>query len=769
MAKLSRLITCLMWMFLAIFLVCGCDSIIGVESQDASNSSYVALSESPDYVGLTKCYSCHGDAQNDTGCSDVFGESDELKNNGEGWLTGAHGNYESIDEVNNQLIDNATNNNGFPYYDYSGLGTDPTCTTICHDSLGDGELFASFYLQTGIDSLGKVNRPVIGCESCHGDGETHGSIIVGSLPYPNPDASRCGQCHNDNFPEFHLGDHLGGERYEGDRIYEDYLSAPHTESINSHVYVRDSTTEIRAKCARCHTDEGAREYISVVNGLATYDEIGTAMDDDYYPDIDASDLSNVQCRTCHDKHSPLKLLGERATGLPSTWSNEFKTCTSCHQLLKADDTLLTESYHDPDVNSHGDVDEIIPDTHYDDPTTTDIEGYIVDPTSTHSSSSSNTNSGTCRDCHNPHDADNTINIQWAKSAHGGHIYEVKEVDPDGAVTDAEGWVHYDFKTRSGGTCAYCHTTTGFRNFANDPANYDPANNVFVATNEQREMLYCWACHTSNKEHLRDPGSFANTVDYAEPAARISAVPDLAGSNICLVCHSGRKTGQEAIKDKDFATEIDGNHFGSFSPHYLAAGGILFRTIGYEYDSMNYDNKSYFKHDLCGTESAENTGTSGPCVSCHMTTSEPHLFLPVTKDISDQVTEITAQEQCSTCHANLTIAIINAEKDGFENALEALKAQLEAQGIYLGTGYPYFFNSSNPADWTMPNAFTAWPDKDTLGAAFNYSLLGHEPGAYAHNINYTKRLIFDSIDFLDNGTMDGSIDLSSYPAAAEWYR
>ena len=48
-------------------------------------------------------------------------------------------------------------------------------------------------------------------------------------------------------------------------------------------------------------------------------------------------------------------------------------------------------------------------------------------------------------------------------------------------------------------------------------------------------------------------------------------------------------------------------------------------------------------------------------------------------------------------------------------------------------------------------------KDRMGAAFNYVMLHHEPGAYAHNRYYTKRLIFDSIDYLDPaGSLDGQL-------------
>ena len=57
---------------------------------------------------------------------------------------------------------------------------------------------------------------------------------------------------------------------------------------------------------------------------------------------------------------------------------------------------------------------------------------------------------------------------------------------------------------------------------------------------------------------------------------------------------------------------------------------------------------------------------------------------------------------------------------------------------------------------MTTTYAAWPNKDTLGAAFNYNMLAHMPMAFVHNSRYTRRLIFDSIDWLDNGSLDGTI-------------
>jgi hypothetical protein len=69
----------------------------------------------------------------------------------------------------------------------------------------------------------------------------------------------------------------------------------------------------------------------------------------------------------------------------------------------------------------------------------------------------------------------------------------------------------------------------------------------------------------------------------------------------------------------------------------------------------------------------------------------------------------------------------------------------------------------------------------MGAAFNYSLLHHEPGAWAHNRLYAKLLIFDSIDWLEAASIvagagtystpvpDGTIDLAAHPEAAIYFQ
>jgi len=71
---------------------------------------------------------------------------------------------------------------------------------------------------------------------------------------------------------------------------------------------------------------------------------------------------------------------------------------------------------------------------------------------------------------------------------------------------------------------------------------------------------------------------------------------------------------------------------------------------------------------------------------------------------------------------------------------------------------------------VPAAGVRGADVDSYGAQQNYRYLsGEEEGAYAHNNNYAKLLIFDSIDWLDDGEFDGLITIpAEYPAARTWY-
>ncbi len=722
------------------------------------------------------------------------------------WLAGAHANAEELGD-NYQQVDNGLDSEGYPAFGTYGLGVSDTCTLVCHDPYADGrDLIPTI--------TGNFDRPVVGCEACHGGGSEH--FGAGPIPHPQPAAAQCGPCHNAAFPH-------SAHYPEGDNVFEDYSASPHSRSINSHTYEGEGETDVRGACSKCHTDEGAKKHREVDDG---HDALAAAL-------ADASpveDASPIQCRTCHQAHDPGELLEAETTDDASAVveSAEYRTCTNCHQT--------SDGYHGEN-SGHSwegaypfpvgvgafDGGSIIYDTHFDAPATTAvIEGYVMDPSNEH----------VCRDCHNVHAADTTINRQWARSRHGGQIATAKEAAAadegnDGTaviiqegvgVTDEYGpaWSHYPWTDDTRSDCVQCHTATGAAAYLADPANFDvadadtgktPREALYDADGKfphiamdryeagivrgamtygynalQKEFLYCWGCHSDNSGNLRDPGAL--TIPYPGTAAGY-AYPDLGDSNVCVTCHAGRESGEKlALSTGDFT------NMSFVNSHYLTAASVLFTATGYRYDADgdadtdDYANVTYFGHDTIGmtaideetgeeVEAAPGTGTSGPCVGCHLKTAEGHLFRPVTKDGTGAITAI-ASTSCVTCHdgghgpafvpagsdAEAVLAaaeFLNEEKEHCHDAIAVLEAQLAASGFPYSGGYPYFAAKN----WLTDSDEDGVGDvvgtgPNNMGAAFNFNLLHHEPGGYAHNRFYVKRLIYDSIDWLDNNVLDDSV-------------
>ncbi|MBF0280187.1 MAG: hypothetical protein HQM13_20475 [SAR324 cluster bacterium] len=737
------------WFMLALFALMTAIGFAGCSVEDSGDDSISSLEgdlRTYEKVGINVCTNCH------------YGQVSQ-------WIQGQHANVQAIDHDTHADLDLGLDSDGFPYYGYSGLGTDPesNCAS-CHDPEGDGRNLVA-------DLTGNTSRPVIGCESCHGGGNNHYGI--GPIETPTPDYQTCGNCHNSEFD--HLAYHPNG-----DNILEEYMVSPHFNSINDHTYIEEGSTEVRARCSRCHTDEGFRKYNSIP-GTTGYSDLT----DEFEHLANISNASAVQCRTCHDPHTTKEGDFGRVSETKNsdgvvTQTSEFNTCTSCHQLNDANGVAMTDAYHDPSVNQYGSLEEVITDTHAmgGDPTrvnTGDNAGdYIFIKADAVNS---------CAGCHNPHLADNTINKQWARSAHG---------NPTG-----EPWKHYDWKAANRSSCSRCHSTTGFVNYNMAVAggeSYDASKNDFsyltpASTNAegavvnlgQNETLYCWGCHSDYKGGIRNPGPI--TADYVDMDGTAITFPDVSASNVCMACHTGREGGGSiANSTADFSSQ------GFINSHYLTAGATLFNVSGYEYSGLDYSNENFYEHDRIGSVDAngnavvEGTGTNGPCVGCHMTTSEKHLFLPVTED--ETTGEITAVNStaCASCHGGgfeMTPATLNERKNLHHDGLEALKIQLQQSGFYFSASYPYFYSdaagTSAVRDWTTGGDATT--GKPNMGAAYNYNLFEHDPGAYAHNNYYVKRLLYDSFDWLDDNLMNGSVGATltasphagaSYQAGAQLY-
>ncbi len=679
-------------------------------------------------------------------------------------------------------------------------GSDSGCLE-CHDPLGDGPSLEQYITDPAnipLDGLAAVT-----CETCHGGGGDH---VSGQLPVPyvTPDYNRCGQCHNADV------DH---HKYhpEADSIVEKVSASPHLTGVR----------KTEAPCAKCHSDEGAKLYKNVVGIPAVIETNASAA---------ITKASPIQCRTCHQAHS-LELLLAADENYPG--SAEFNTCTNCHQTDYA--------YHGETGPVGLDLARVIYDTHFDDPFTPDIEGYNLgpdhdlddDPLTTIFGSASER---VCRDCHDVHEADTTINKQWANSSHGGNIAQLKAAavvaagtaeaaltagvdsttgsDFPGDLTTGDAWEHYDWKdTTNRDTCQRCHTATGARNYLeamislndDDTTNditYDPINNDFshLAGNAQ-EMLYCWGCHANNSGDLRNPGG--RTIEYVdedgELLPELPVLPDLGKSNVCNSCHSGRGNMDSYGLSGNPSTPMTSapGYTGKnvTATHYLAASATIYQAqtkVGYQYPDLSYADKSFYSHKSIGINSDSPETGSGPCASCHLEDSNHRLQI-IERDAAGIITELKAAI-CVSCHngkstlfvaASLvgttqdiwndvtetavsttvtaqlvddSVAELNSKSDGFHEALAIVAEELAADGLnFTPNSYPYFNGPS-------------WVNEGTFGAAHNLNYLYNEPGAYAHNRFYAKRLIFDSIDWLDDGVLDGTINIDAvtYPDAAAWF-
>jgi hypothetical protein len=132
-------------------------------------------------------------------------------------------------------------------------------------------------------------------------------------------------------------------------------------------------------------------------------------------------------------------------------------------------------------------------------------------------------------------------------------------------------------------------------------------------------------------------------------------------------------------------------------------------------------------------------------------------LKVTKLDDQGVGYITSQAVCDNCHGSMSYDTIEEQKAGFEQALTLLD--------------DYLTNTlTNTLDVDVKAEYKTVP-LDAYGAFQNFKYLDDEPGAFVHNRKYARRLVFDSIDYLDNGVLDGTIlvDMNTYPLGGDWLR
>lgn len=588
-------------------------------------------------------------------------------------------------------------------------------------------------------------------------------------------------------------------------------------------------------CASCHSDQTGDWLTSGHANLASVSDLSSTGTPSY------GDLSDSTCETCHDplddgqrltagytgdvprpvvgceschgggsEHyggGPIGLLGSAAAD--EIGSSQFNTCTGCHELLNSAGTGTAVATHDASGSSPTTTANIVTDTHFATAGTfttgtgksnvSPITGYAMDFL----------DERVCTNCHNPHKPPKA-NKEWAQSKHADKAKNSAWAYYNWACdgTDSAGCGTSSGKPSNRTACQRCHTTSGFTAYADalrTGTTYTPplAHDALF----KPEMLLCTGCHTDNKGTLRNPGAITADYSYSSSSGTVYATvsydyPDVSGSNICMACHTGRQSGESIA---ELSSEVTLTDFSFINSHYLAAGGTIFAVTGYEFSERVYTNPVSYMHDKIGSSAATDTGSNGPCVGCHMSSSEKHLFMPVETDSTGTIVSVSSTV-CVVCHTGgdplvMSVEMLENQKTLFTDAMDALNEQLKdinntGVGYYFYAAHPYFYTAEydtaykeNTADphcqknlpvknWQTGGTTTfTWSDtknsciasvnasgsagtaKNNMGAAFNYNLLEHDPGAYAHNRYYVKRLIYDSIDWLDNNDLDYSVGVT----------
>jgi len=580
--------------------------------------------------------------------------------------------------------------------------------------------------------------------------------------------TNCLTCHNQPAPAATewLASRHANEADAGTRVLQD------AREVGTAVPTPDNVNPV---CAACHNPIGDGQLIDqAIVGQAERMLIG--------------------CESCHGG-------GQFHNGVPA--GVPFRVpgpdqCGDCHGIF------ANELFHGTDGNGDN-LRRNISDTHDDDPVTTNVlEGYAVKTAAPDG----------CSGCHAAHGFDLTINLQWARSPHAGHIKDVKDQEmfdqldagADGATTLAavkgvgvtaatgDAWVHYDWDDTNGagpggsarGDCQRCHTATGLSNFLTNSVAYSSAANNYshlagwtgnpaggnLTSSGQNEMLYCWGCHSSVKTGvLRNPGAL--TLDFVflagpdqDPAGvrNFVVMPDKGKSNVCGACHSGRgndTTIRDAVANNRRSTR--------FAGHHAPTAGSLYAEVvhtGFEFTGRSYAPPAFFLHDDIRVNNVAPETGDGPCVGCHMADTANHNFLAVTEDGAGDITAITNQPLCDTCHGGgVTPAFLNQRRIDFADARQILLDLVDNSVTnYLDAD----LTQRSDAAAGRPTGFDNAP-LEAYGAMQNSLYMVEEPCIYVHNDFYGKRLLFDSIDWLQDGALDGTIiiDAGAYPAAANW--
>jgi hypothetical protein len=329
-------------------------------------------------------------------------------------------------------------------------------------------------------------------------------------------------------------------------------------------------------------------------------------------------------------------------------------------------------------------------------------------------------------------SDDQVGIQ-SKKSHAERLWSTS----GHADAEAEAFIHWDEDGEVPGSCAKCHSTTGYVEFIQTGS----VGNQPIGT-----TVECDVCHSDP-----DRGIVRDHTEVTFPSQ--ITVEGMGSEALCMECHQGRESKvsvDRTISDAELPDDDTSSSSLRFrNIHYYAAAASQFGTVvkgGYEYAGKTYDAR--FSHitgyNACNT--CHNPHSLevdlGPCQTCHAGVSDP-------KNIRYYGSFVDYNGNGNTTEG------IYYELEAFKPKLyEALRKYsrrvLGYPIVYDSHAYPYFFYDANDngvadADEEGYGYFSA----RLLRAAYNYQVAQKDPNGYAHNGKYLIELLYDSIEDLNS--------------------
>jgi catechol 2,3-dioxygenase-like lactoylglutathione lyase family enzyme len=297
------------------------------------------------------------------------------------------------------------------------------------------------------------------------------------------------------------------------------------------------------------------------------------------------------------------------------------------------------------------------------------------------------------------------------------------------------------------TCAKCHTAEGLPFFIQN-------GGVSIAQ-EPSDSLSCSTCHSSIGEEF----TVYTLNEVTFPSGSKVTFGEEDPNNICLNCHQGREsttTVNALIAGAAVGDDETSEALRFRNPHYFAAGATKFGSQaqgGYQYDGKEYTGLFEHNRRFSTCTDCHDTHTAElrleECMDCHeeVETKDDLYLIRVDEDFDpvdydgDASVEEPIRDEITTLHDALFAQILSYAADTVGTPI-----------VYSADAYPYWYidlNANGTADEdeiNRDNAYAQWTPNLVRGI-YNYLFVAKDPGAFAHNADYSLQLLYDSLESL----------------------